>query len=71
MIKVMAIMMAIISLMISGPKKIQRIRQVQGIGTAAVHEPACGIGEAATRVPGQDISTQGIGDAAVRVPGGD
>ena len=69
MIKAMAIMLAIISLVISAPVKIQRIRQVQGIGTAAVHEPACGIGEAATRVPG-DGQGQGIGDAAVRVPGG-
>ena len=67
MIKVMAIMMAIISLVISGPVKIQRIRQVQGIGTAAVHEPACGIGEAATRVPG-DGQGQGIGTAATRAP---
>ena len=64
MIKLIAIMLAIMSMTISGPRRIQR---AQGIGTAAVHAPACGIGEAATRVPG-DGQGQGIGTAATRAP---
>ena len=63
--RIIAVMMAVISLAASMPRKVERM---QGISTAAVHVPAQGIGEAAVRVPG-DGQGQGIGDAAVRVPG--
>ena len=64
MIKAIAIMLAIISLVFTAPRKIQRM---QGIGTAAVNTKECGIGDAAVRVPG-DGQGQGIGTAATRAP---
>ena len=65
MIKAMAIMLAIISLVFGAPKAVKPVEK--GISTAAVRVPACGIGEAAVRVPG-DGQGQGIGDAATREP---
>ena len=64
MIKALAIMLAIISMVISAPRRLQRM---QGIGTAEVNTQECGIGDAAERVPG-DGQGQGIGTAATRTP---
>lgn len=55
MMKLIAIITLIMTLLNMQAGQVQRKAEGQkrGIGTAAYHEPACGIGEAAEHVPGE------------------
>ena len=51
MMKLLSIILAVIMAMTAAPVNRTKAGRGTGIGTAAYHEPACGIGEAAERVP--------------------
>jgi len=51
MMKLLSIILAVIMAMTATPVKKTKTGGGKGIGTAAYHEPVCGIGEAAERAP--------------------
>ena len=52
MIRMISIIMAMLLALTVAPTKKTKTGGGSGIGTPAYHEPACGIGEAASHAPG-------------------